>query len=385
VKEHLNLLQVSLSQAALTKFHADLVRARTLPVTASIAANEPGVGLELYLNQKTLTRERSWGFTLGLGKWGRVGGKDFTKMSVVQRFDLKNRVQESYLGVRGYKGSWAGASIEWGVDLRADMKDYASEPKVSDYSLGLHLLWATDQKVLSASELEEWLDAAIIWGVVRDADIPDIRGRLAKALNKKASLSLHVTVPNTVLRSALPSLASVAPEAYAAALATAMPWMKESLARTNASRRRHIYTPLWTSYLRDPEQSVESLAARAAQRLKAEGHDDLVLRETAFLTVPDPFSFAGLTRINGNTRGACDAFTRGTRILNTAIENGARNQKTIDKAVSEMNDLWTQSHHVRAMGVYLLDAAQRVGQLRDVTRTLTMQQGTESDAVVVTA
>ena len=384
VSEHLSLLQLSLSQAALKRFHADLIRARTLPVTTSIAANDAGVTLELYLNQKSLSRERSWGFTLGLGKWARVGGTDFKKVAVVQRFDLTSRVQESYLGARGYKGSWVGESIEWGVDFKADMKDYAIEPKVSDYSFGLHLLFASEQKSFEANELDEWLDAALIWRVLREADVPDVRGALSTALNKKGSVSLQVTVPNTVIRAALRSLAAAEPDAYASALAAAMPWMKDSLARTNAARRREIYTPLWAAHLREPSQSVTSLGTKAAERLKAEGHDELILLETAFLSHPDPFSFAGLTQINGNTRRVCDAFTRGMRILNTAIDTGARNLKTIDKAVKEMNDLWTQSHHVRAMGVYLVDAAQQIGQLRDVTRTLIVQ-GAGSEAIVVTA
>jgi hypothetical protein len=385
VSEHLSLLQVSLSQAALKQFHGDLIRARTLPVTTSIAANVAGVTLELYLNQKSLSRERSWGFTLGLGKWVHAGGRDFKKVAVVQRFDLENRVQESYLGARGYKGSWAGESIEWGVDFKADMKDYAREPKVSDYSFGLHLLLATEQRSLEADELEEWLDAAVIWRVVREADVPDMRGLLANALTKAASVSVQVTIPDAVLRSMFPALASAESVAYAPSLAAAMPWIKDSPARSSASRRRQIYSPLWMSHLRKPDQSVATLAARAAARLKAEGHEELVLRETAVLSNPDPFSFAGLTRINGDTRRVCDAFTRGVGILTTAIETGARNRKTIDKAVQEMNDLWTQSHHVRAMGVYLVDAAERVGQLREVTRTLTVQPGPGSETIVVTA
>ena len=50
-----------------------------------------------------------------------------------------------------------------------------------------------------------------------------------------------------------------------------------------------------------------------------------------------------------------------------------------------MNDLWAQSHHVRAMGVHLLDVAGRVGQLGEVTRTLSVQSKALGDDLVVTA
>ena len=96
-------------------------------------------------------------------------------------------------------------------------------------------------------------------------------------------------------------------------------------------------------------------------------------------------SFAGLTQINGDTHGACEAFTRGARILQTALTSGARNQKTIDKAFGEMDDLWTQSHHVRAIGAYLVDAAERAGVLSAVTRTMTVQAAGLDKTVVVTA
>jgi hypothetical protein len=137
-------------------------------------------------------------------------------------------------------------------------------------------------------------------------------------------------------------------------------------------------------YLAHPEQTQGEFAAAAEQHVKEEGSLELVLTERT-PSGPNPFSFAGLTHINGDTRGACAAFTRGCNILHTAIGSGARNQKTIDKAFSEMDDLWQQSHHVRAIGAYLLEAAERVGVLGDVTRTMTVEAEGVTDTVVVTA
>jgi hypothetical protein len=265
------------------------------------------------------------------------------------------------------------------------MKDYAAEPKVNDYSFGIHLLWTSDQEELSGGELEEWLDSAIVWRVVREEDLVDIRARAVAALGKSASLTVHVTLPNSVLRAVLPALSRAAIDAYAQALAAAMPFMKLSPARTSAAARRRVYAPLWALYLKEPEHSVETFKKAAADHLRKVGHPEMVLRETAFLNGPDPFSFAGLTAINGNTRAACDAFTRGTRILQSAIASGARNQKTIDKAFAEMDDLWKQSHHVRAIGAYLLDAAEHIGQLTNVTRTMAVTSKGLSDTLVVTA
>ena len=133
-----------------------------------------------------------------------------------------------------------------------------------------------------------------------------------------------------------------------------------------------------------PNVSTQELGRLAADRLRGEGHPEMVVRERAFLDSPDPFSFAGLVRINGNSRDSCAAFSRGARVLQVAIDSGARNQQTIDKAISEMNDLWTQSHHVRAVGIQLLDIADQVGQLAEVTRTMTFQSKALPEDLVLT-
>ena len=385
IEEHVNLLQVTLDKAGVAEFHADIVRGTTLPLTEGLAKKQPGLVLESYLNQRTITSEHSWGFTLSFGKWASIGGKDFKQLRRVERLDIEGRTQQSYLGARGYKGSWAGDSFEWHVDLRADMKSYAREPLVSDFSFGMHVGWLANQKKLSPIELEQWLDMAAIWGAVSEVSLPDVRARMSRALGRDAQVTMQIVVPNAVMRSALPRLAAMTPEDYAGALAAAMPWMEGSRARTDARLRRSIYEPLWAVAMAKPNVSTEELGRLAGDRLRAEGHPEMVVRERAFLDSPDPFSFAGLVRINGNSRASCAAFSRGARVLQAAIEGGARNLKTIDKAIGEMNDLWTQSHHVRAVGVQLLEIADQVGQLGEVTRTMTFQSKALTEELVLTA
>jgi hypothetical protein len=269
------------------------------------------------------------------------------------------------------------------VDLKADMKNYSAEPLVNDFSFGIHLHWLVEQKDLSPSELEEWLDSGVIWRVFREQDVIEARAKLAPALSNSAALNVQLTIPNSVVRAVLPDLGVAPTDGFAPFLALAMPWMKVSDARQSAARRRQLYTPLWAMYLANPEHSQGQFAAAAEQHVKEAGRTELILAERTPVG-PNSFSFAGLTHINGNTLGACASFTRGCNILNAAINSGARNQKTIDRAVGEMDDLWQQSHHVRAIGAYLLDAAERAGVLADVTRTMTVDVE-DMDSVVITA
>jgi len=378
-----NLLQATFTAKAIKALHPDVIKGKTQSTVQAIRDGKSGIDLELYLNQKEIVRTHSWGFTLGFGKWATIGGKDFKKVSTIRRTDFQGRIQESYLGARSYTGTWVGEKSEWGVDLKADMKNYSAEPLVNDFSFGIHLLWLVEQKDLSPSELEEWLDSGVIWRVFREQDVIEARARLAPALSNPASLNVQITIPNSVVRAVLPDLAASPADSFAPALALAMPWMKVSDARQSAARRRQLYTPLWAMYLANPEHSQGQFAAAAEQHVKEAGRTELVLTERTPVG-PNPFSFAGLTHINGNTLGACTSFTRGCNILNAAINSGARNQKTIDRAVGEMDDLWQQSHHVRAIGAYLLDAAERAGVLADVTRTMTVDVE-DMDSVVITA
>jgi len=378
-----NLLQATFTAKAIKALHPDVIKGKTQSTVQAIRDGKSGIDLELYLNQKEIVRTHSWGFTLGFGKWATIGGKDFKKVSTIRRTDFQGRIQESYLGARSYTGTWVGEKSEWGVDLKADMKNYSAEPLVNDFSFGIHLLWLVEQKDLSPSELEEWLDSGVIWRVFREQDVIEARARLAPALSNSASLNVQITIPNSVVRAVLPDLATSPADNFAPALALGMPWMKVSDARQSAARRRQLYTPLWAMYLANPEHSQGQFAAVAEQHVKEAGRTELILTERTPVG-PNPFSFAGLTHINGNTLGACASFTRGCNILNAAINSGARNQKTIDRAVGEMDDLWQQSHHVRAIGAYLLDAAERAGVLADVTRTMTVDVE-DMDSVVITA
>jgi hypothetical protein len=378
-----NLLQATFTAKAIKALHADVIKGKTESTVRAIREGKAGIDLELYLSQKEITRTHSWGFTLGFGKWARIGGKDFKKVSTIRRTDFQNRVQDSYLGARSYTGTWVGEKSDWGVDLKADMKNYSAEPLVNDFSFGIHLLWLVEQRDLSAGELEEWLDSGVVWRVFREQDVIDLRARLAPALSRGASLNVQMTIPNSVVRAVLPALAASPIDSFAPALALAMPWMKVSEVRQSAARRRQLYAPLWTSYLAHPNRTQKEFAAAAERHVAEAGRTELILVERT-PSGPNPFSFAGLTHINGNTFAACAAFTRGCSILNAAISSGARNQKTIDKVVGEMDDLWQQSHHVRAIGAYLLDAAERAGVLADVTRTMTVAVD-DTDSVVIAA
>jgi hypothetical protein len=205
---------------------------------------------------------------------------------------------------------------------------------------------------------------------------------LKPMLHHACDMTVQIAVSNNVFRTMLPNLAASDPKAYASSLAAAMPWGDYSVGRSDVARRRELYSPLWAAYLNDPQIPVTALSHIAANHLDKQHQPDLAFLEKKFATVR-PFTFAGLVELNGDTHAACNSFTRGAAILRSAIDSGAPNQRTIDKAFETMNDIWTQSHHVRAVGAYLLETASAKGVLGAIGRTLSVKSG--DDVVVFTA
>src|SRR6185503_13066411 len=88
----------------------------------------------------------------------------------VHRTSVDGRRQESYLGFRGYKGSWVGETFEWSGDLKADMRDFSSDPRASDLSYGIHLHWKQTHTHLSEDDVDVFLDAAVLWGAISQVE-----------------------------------------------------------------------------------------------------------------------------------------------------------------------------------------------------------------------
>jgi hypothetical protein len=114
-----------------------------------------------------------------------------------------------------------------------------------------------------------------------------------------------------------------------------------------------------------------SLLAASAQHAFAEGdYADLGFEELQF-RARGPFTFAGLADLNADTparaKGFCEALDR----LRAAIDSGAPSQPTLGSVFRDLSAFWEQSHHIRAAGAYLLEAARTAGVLDAVGRTAT--------------
>ena len=110
VRQDTTIAQCVLTRAGLTAHHPELVRGNIAPTLADAAAGVNGASLERYLNEKTLRTERSWGFSLSIGKW-QAGSRDTKTITRVERTSAAGLRQHSFVGVRAYIGD-GGAQAE---------------------------------------------------------------------------------------------------------------------------------------------------------------------------------------------------------------------------------------------------------------------------------
>jgi hypothetical protein len=263
-------------------------------------------------------------------------------------------------------------TVKWSADFNAEMASFARDPLVSHFSLGVHLLWEQTIDHLSETDVDVLLDAAVLWGVMTQLDAATVRPQLVARAGRSCDASVQMTIadrgPRTAFRTILASL-DRAP-GIATALGAAMPWQAGSIGRTHVAVRRNLYGPLWQAYLDRPAMSPSLLAASAQHAFADGDFADLGFEELQF-RARGPFTFAGLADLNSNTPARAKGFREALDALHAALDSGASSQPTLGSVFHDLSAFWEQSHHIRAAGAYLLEAARTAGVLDDVGRTAT--------------
>ena len=384
-----SLLEVVLDAGAVAAHHASLCNGDLEPVIAAVLEGSPGLTLEGYLHRHTLERAHGWGFTLAIGPWVARGRQRRALTRVVEE-DLAGRQRVSCLGLGAYEGRWLTSVAEWTVDLRADMPRFVpgGAPRLSEFALGFHLAWHWRQEALSEDRLDEVLDAAVLWGVLGLDHAADVRRRVAPAVGRIADLTVQLRFDDAPFRAILPAVAAGRDADFAAALGAAMPRRTGSQGRGDPCRRRELYAPLWAHVLEHPDAPARALVAVARQHLAKGDEAQLGFLEENYLKLAPTCTFVGLARVaNQNTAAAWREFRSGARLLHEAVVAAADEDGTLEKTFSLMVNLWAQTHHVRALGAFLLEAASTAGVAASVVRTLNVRvrEAAGENALVIAA
>lgn len=374
IAEGSTVLQAVLEPEALSAHHGTLCRGELGPVIAAIRDGTPGIALECYLHRESLERTQSWGFTLGIGPWIASGRQRRTLARVVQE-NLAGRPRVSTLGLGAYEGRWLGDVAEWVVDFNAAMPAFAAgaAPLANEFRLGLHLTWNWKEAKLTAEELDAYLDAAALWGVFEPPQAAEVRARLGSTIGRSAGVAVQLHVDDGSMRAILPLAAAGRDADFAAALGAAMPWRAGSPGRAEPGRRRELYGALWGYYLEHPDAPARTLVEYARRYLSSRHEPELGFLEESYSKLVPTCTFVGLAKLaNQGTGAAWREFRNGAALLQEAFSSGAQENGVLEKSFPLMVNLWAQSHHVRALGAYLLELATAAGVAHCLARTLTV-------------
>jgi hypothetical protein len=382
------LFQALLTQPPLEEHHARLSRGVIADVIgAALAQPSPDAGpiqVEEYLKEKRLTTSRAWGFSLGLSRW-QLSGQDRRELTAIRRLTMdEQHEQRSYAGFASYTGDVFGEKRTWHVDFAAEMPRFSTSttPEVNDYQLGLQLSMEETDRTFDEGDLEQAIDAAVLWSICAPHDAHVVRKMLEPLVGRKnVEWSAHLRVSDAALRDALPVLAAGNRTQFAGAMAAAMRGRRDVGGIVDTARRRVVYEPVWAFYLGAEQEPAPQDVSRAAVRHLRTQEPSAVFAEERFMQFDKLLTAAGTCALNPGTRADADSFIRGTRALADGIARNAPDVNLLTSAYKSMVPLWTQSHHVRALGVRLVEVARQVNRLEDVERTLTVTEHGDSITV----
>ena len=138
--------------------------------------------------------------------------------------------------------------------------------------------------------------------------------------------------------------------------------------------------------LEAPTQGAVRLAGRdfsqmARQHLVSQGFEPLGSLERLYqITLTrsgDSQTFAGSIDLHPSTIQNCHDFFNGVRLLQENVLSAAPAGHVMGRVFEQMEELFRQRLHVRALGAYLLDIARATGVLRHTGRSLALTVGGE--------
>jgi hypothetical protein len=282
----------------------------------------------------------------------------------------------------------------WAVDFKANMDVFSSDtPLADEFDYGLYLKWIWSEKKLSKDEILNYIDHAIIWHALDEDDKNDVLAHLTNIINQKAKVevSLDLKFDNETLREILPLAYRGMKKDFARALATAMPWERKFEARKIIERRVSLYTPLWHFYLDNSHLTPRDYASIAGQYLRKTSEGKKIARVEATWPHVAMITFAEMIRLNAyngrDYKGILEKwlkFQNAIRIFQYAIEHQTDYSK-ITTIFEYMEPLFSQSLFVRAVGVFLLDCAnKKENLLEQVERTFIIRDDQGDQQVIFT-
>lgn len=381
-------LQAVFTKQALSDNYTNLVLFRLPDLLTNIAAN-PSVNVENYLNETSIKKKVAWGFGLDFGKWGRLASKDTESSAWTIRENIAQKKQVSFVGTRLYESKIIKNGEKWGVTFNASMPEYSATPipQTQEFQYKLQVLLEQVENKSNAEEIEQMVDLAVLWGIVNEEEtekyVQDLKSKLGTA--RGTTYSFQVNIGHEAFSKMLSKLAEMNKVLLAKSLAGGMDYLQDYDARKSVSKRLEFYTGLWIQYINSKgAQSNWNAIAKEALLSK----DVTLANQEGQNAVGTSSSFGSLIKMNPQTAEQITSFFEGIALLKRGYEGKLPYNQIIKKSFEQMQAFWTQSHHIRALGFYLVEIAKKedINVFKDLGRILTIryQIGNEQKVMQIT-
>lgn len=381
------LLRAEMDEDILTKVHKDLVLFNTVSFIDLAVDPEfsEKINVKEYLKEKTLAIKRSWGISIGVGKF-RIGSTDRKELSYKSQesiVDNQRRTKVAFEGIRKYAevGNLGGFGNDYWVSFNASMDSFSAEPGTADFDYGFSFFLDHDQKKFNKKDRERLtriMDLAVLWNIVPISSMDSQLERLWKLLGKQSkarditfSFSLNISSEAfDQLKVLMSRLISEKPERnldiLAQSFGAAMPYEKGSEFRSDMHKRRQAYGELWKIYFEQegllgiPEGHDFRVYTRMAEKYFKGKDNRLSRREGKYIDAQgrpgagDNVFFGGLIRLNHPARHVKNFVIGLDNLVQASIHNNHKFEKILKTSFNKMQDCWKMQFCIKALGVYFL-------------------------------
>ena len=169
-----------------------------------------GLTIKKFLQEKSYKRKSGFGFDLKIAETG-LGIDHESAIELLERTNEKNQRHIASKSAKSYEGQFFGETFKWTAGLHAETDGFVDNPRIIDINCSLHLGFEwQENKRLEKNEINKISDTAMLWGLIPQYKLDDLRDNLSDTLKSKdvtdITVALKLEVPADVFKSIITNL-----------------------------------------------------------------------------------------------------------------------------------------------------------------------------------
>ncbi len=271
--------------AAIAQHHGHIIGLKAGHIIDAYVAGQPGITLREYqrLVQVNITSAFKIGFKLGKLTLSQKKEKTFDRVEHYQVVNRKKQMQISEYN-QGVSMSIVEGdnTFDTAVDLNAKMNGYvetASQALASLFNYEFTVQWAVTDNKTKDHELINYVDRALAWGIIKEADFDSTVQHLQSTLGQKPKgvhYTAYIKAPYQVFDQLIDALAGLNDLQLAQSMAAVTAYAPYP-GRQALSQRQEQYREVWQLYLSQTAAQVDpkSLAIQLSNHFGGKGLDEV--------------------------------------------------------------------------------------------------------------